>query len=43
MILLLLQTVRIGSPFLGIIIPSLIFIIAFVVTWILYKHFSKNL
>ena len=43
MILLLMQAVRIGSPSLGIIIPSLIFIIAFVVTWILYKHFSKNL
>ena len=44
MLIIVLQNVeRIGSPFLGIIIPSLVMIISIVLTWILYKRFSgKN-
>jgi hypothetical protein len=37
------QIVRIGNPILGIIIPALVFIFSFIVTWILYKHFSRNI
>ncbi len=33
---------RIGSPILGIIIPAVIFIISSVVTWLLYRHFTKQ-
>ena len=33
---------RIGSPILGIIIPAVIFIISIVVTWLLYRHFTKQ-
>lgn len=29
-----------GVPWWGIIIPATIFVIAFVVTWLLYRHFS---
>ncbi|MDZ7263565.1 MAG: hypothetical protein ONB16_03195 [candidate division KSB1 bacterium] len=32
----------IGSPLLGIILPTVIFLISFVVTWLLYKHFSSK-
>ena len=42
MILVGFQTMRIGKPILGILIPSLVFILAFSVTWALYKHFSKH-
>jgi hypothetical protein len=38
----LLQSTRIGKPILGVVIPSLVFVVSFVVTWILYKHFSKH-
>jgi hypothetical protein len=37
------QSMRIGSPILGVIIPLFIFLVSFVVTWMLYKHFSKRL
>jgi hypothetical protein len=40
--LLLNGAAAIGSPSLGIIIPALIFIISFVATWLLYRHFSKQ-
>lgn len=30
------------SPFWGIGVPAFIFIVAFVVTWLLYRHFSKS-
>ncbi len=39
---LILQTTRIGKPILGVIIPLAIFIISFIVTWMLYRHFSKQ-
>jgi|GEM_PF-2956615 len=32
----------VGIPLLGYIIPTIIFIISFVVTWALYRHFSKH-
>lgn len=32
----------IGGKVLGIFIPALIFLISFVVTWLLYKHFSAK-
>lgn len=38
----LLQATRVGSPILGIIIPAMIFIISVVVTWMLYRHFSRH-
>lgn len=41
-VLILLQTVRIGHPILGVIIPGVILIISFVVTWLLYRHFSRD-
>lgn len=34
------QTVRIGHPLLGVLIPFLVFVVSFGVTWLLYKHFS---
>ncbi len=33
---------RIGSPLYGIIIPGFILIVSFIVTWMMYKHFSKH-
>lgn len=39
---MLLQTSRIGKPILGILIPMFVFIVSFVITWILYRHFSKH-
>lgn len=42
MMAFLLQTTRIGKPILGIIIPLVVFIISFIVTWMLYRHFSKQ-
>ncbi len=35
------QPQRIGDPILGIIIPAIILIISFIVTWALFKHFDK--
>ncbi|HLA40929.1 MAG TPA: hypothetical protein VJ417_13090 [Candidatus Glassbacteria bacterium] len=31
----------IGSPVLGIIIPLAVFLFATLLTWLLYRHFSK--
>lgn len=42
MVLLLVETTRIGSPILGIIIPAVILIFSFIVTWLLYRHFSRH-
>ena len=36
------QSEKIGDPILGIIIPGVILLISIVVTWALYKHFSKS-
>ena len=38
----LVQSARIGNPILGVIIPLVVFIVSFIVTWALYKHFSKH-
>jgi hypothetical protein len=32
----------IGNPSLGIILPAVIFILSFVTTWMLFRHFSKK-
>lgn len=37
----LLQTERIGDPLLGIVIPAIILVISVILTWLLYKKFSK--
>ncbi len=34
---------RVGLPVWGIVIPALVFIFSFGITWLLYKHFSKEL
>jgi len=39
----LLQSTRVAKPIFGILIPMLVFAFSFIVTWILYKHFSKHL
>lgn len=39
---ILLQTTRIGAPILGVIIPALIFLLSFIVTYLLIRHFMKN-
>lgn len=33
---------RIGHPSLGIIIPALIFAVSFILTWMLYRHYSRK-
>ena len=33
---------RIGNPILGWIIPALVFVLSFVLTWMLYRHFSQK-
>ena len=40
--IILTTTTRIGSPWLGIIIPAIIFSFSFVVTYLLIRHFMKN-
>jgi hypothetical protein len=40
--ILLAQSARIGSPVLGVVIPALIFAASFLLTWMLYRHFSKR-
>lgn len=42
MIGFLLMATRIGSPILGIIIPAIIFVFSFFVTYMLIRHFMKN-
>ena len=36
------QSLRIGNPIWGYIIPGIVFLISFVLTWMLYKHFSQK-
>lgn len=36
------STARIGSPLLGVVIPAIVFVFSFVVTWLLYRHFSRK-
>ena len=33
---------RIGNERLGIIIPLFVFVCSFIVTWLLYRHFSRK-
>ncbi len=33
---------RIGHPALGWIIPAVVFVASFVLTWMLYRHFSQK-
>ena len=39
---LIAQATRIGAPVLGIVIPGIVFIVSFILTWLLYRHFSKH-
>ena len=43
MLLLADQSTRMGHPVLGIIIPALVLMLSVVLTWLLYKKFSKKL
>jgi hypothetical protein len=36
------QATRLGSPILGIVIPAIVFAVSFVLTWMLYRHFSRK-
>ncbi|MBD3287713.1 hypothetical protein GF337_02815 [candidate division KSB1 bacterium] len=40
--ILLITSTRIGSPWLGIIIPAIIFTFSFIVTYLLIRHFMKK-
>ena len=37
------QLPRIGSPILGYIIPTIIFVVSFFIAYKLYKHFTKQM
>ncbi|MDW7681653.1 MAG: hypothetical protein SCK70_13890 [bacterium] len=39
---ILLNTTRIGSPTLGIVIPAIIFLFSFLLTYLLIRHFMKQ-
>ncbi len=43
MIALLAETKRLGSPIWGVIIPAVIFLISFVLTYWLYRRFARTL
>lgn len=34
---------RIGDPALGWIIPGIVFLVSFILTWMIYRHFSKKM
>ena len=34
---------RIGNPALGWIIPAVVFLASFVLTWMIYRHFSHKI
>ena len=42
MIALMDAPARIGHPALGWIIPAVVFVFSFVLTWMLYRHFSQK-
>ncbi|MGH9796057.1 MAG: hypothetical protein ACRD5G_14915 [Candidatus Acidiferrales bacterium] len=42
MMLLVGAAQRLGHPALGWIIPGAIFVLSFVLTWMVYKHFSRR-
>ena len=37
------QLPRIGSPILGYIIPTVVFVVSFYIAYRLYKHFTKQM
>ena len=41
--MMLTLSARIGHPALGWILPGVIFVASFVLTWMLYRHFSSKL
>ena len=41
--MLALAYARIGSPALGWIIPGAVFVVSFVLTWMIYRHFSRKM
>lgn len=43
MAVILQQSMRMDSSLLGVVIPLLVFLVSFVVTWMLYRHFSKRI
>lgn len=43
MVGILAQAAPIGAPWLGVIIPLLVLALSFIVAWLLYRHFSKQL
>lgn len=36
-------TQSVGAPWMGIVIPAIIFIVSFMVAFLLYRHFSKKI
>lgn len=32
---------RIGAPWMGVVLPALMLLVSFAVTWALYRHFSR--
>ena len=40
--MLALQVGRIGSPLLGIVVPTVVFGASLVLTWMLYRHFARR-
>jgi hypothetical protein len=38
----ILLAVSIGPSWLGVVIPAVVFGVAFVATWLLYRHFAKQ-
>jgi hypothetical protein len=41
-ILLLAESQRLGHPALGWVVPGAIFVASFVLTWMVYRHFSRK-
>lgn len=41
-IVLLAESQRLGHPALGWIVPGAIFVLSFVLTWMVYRHFSQK-
>ncbi len=43
MLAIIAQATRIGSPILGYVIPAVIFFVSFLVAYLLYVHFTKQM
>jgi hypothetical protein len=41
-LILLTETQRLGHPALGWIVPGVIFIASFILTWMVYRHFTQK-